>query len=746
MKQLLTILKKDLRSYFDQPTGYILNIIFVVAIAFLYFRTIDTTNEASLRPMFSLLPWILSIYIPAVSMRLFSEEQRDGTLEILFTQPVRGTTVILAKFFAGLLFITIGILGTLLIPISLSFAGNLDYGALFAQYIGAILLASSLVSIGLFSSSLTKNQIVAFIISLTISMLLLVLGLDFINITLPSSLSILLQDLSPLTHFSSITRGLIDLRDLLYFISIDIAFLSLTYLNTKGKSLNSDSPQYRNLRIGVGSLVILSLLFAWFGSSIQGRIDLTEDKVYSLAPSTKNIFDNLDDYVTITLYESKDHPINTALTARDVNDFLSDLDARSEYIKVKHRYPDVDEKDKEESEFAGIPPVQFNIQRQGEFQVKTGYLGMTIAYANNKEVVPYIESLDGLEYKIASLTFKMLNNTKKTITFIDVPSSKTNASMGSFISLLSQQYDISVIDINDINNIENTPDVFIMAGGNYENENIDLISAENKIHDLILQGVSFFVLVDTVNIDRNRMIAYPNEFSGARLWEKFGIIIKNNMLYDLVSYETLPFGTQSGEVLLPYPYWIKTPPNDSKVTGKVNSTLFPWVSSIELIKPLISNIKTDPIIITSPTTSIQYDYQDLSPNAKFNSNSDNTGSQVLGVKVENNEINPEVTIRSIIVSDSDWLTDNIAGRNQSNYALGMNMVDWLAQENQLADIRSKVIRERTLDWSSKGSFFSHQSLTKNLNYITTPIILILFGFARYTNRKSIQNKVFKNEK
>ncbi|MFL2767919.1 MAG: Gldg family protein [Dehalococcoidia bacterium] len=744
MKQLLTILKKDLRSYFDQPTGYILNIIFIVAIAFMFFRTIDTTNEASLRPMFSLLPWILAIYIPAVSMRLFSEEQRDGTLEILFTQPVRGTTVILAKFMAGLIFITIGILGTILIPISLIFAGDLDIGALIAQYIGAILLSSSLVSIGIFASSLTKNQIVAFIISLSVSMILLVLGLDFINITLPSSLSILLQDLSPLTHFSSITRGLIDLRDVLYFISIDIAFLSITYLNTKGKSLNSDSPQYRNLRIGVGSLVVLSLVFAWFGSSIQGRIDLTEDKIYSLAPSTKQIFNDLDDYLTITLYESKDHPINTALTARDVNDFLSDLDARSKYIKIKHRYPDADEKDREESEIAGIPPVQFNVQRQGEFQVKTGYLGMTLAYANNKEVIPFIESLDGLEYKLASLTFKMLNDKKKSITFIDLPYSKTNQSMGSFISLLAQQYDISVINMNDIANIANPPDVFIIAGGNYENVDMDLLLPKNKIHDLILKGVSFFVLVDTVNIDNNRMVAYPNEYSGSMLWENFGIIIKNNMLYDLVSYETLPFGTQSGEVLLPYPYWIRTPPNDSKVTGKVNSTLFPWASSIELIEPLINNIKTDPIIISAPTTSIQYDYQDLSPDAKFNPNN-NTGSQILGVKIENKETDSDVIIRSIIVSDSDWLTDNIAGRNQSNYALGMNMIDWLAQENQLADIRSKVIRERKLDWSSKGSFFSHQSLTKNLNLILSPIILIIYGLIRYTNRKTIQRKVFKNE-
>ena len=105
MRSLLTILNKDLKSYFDQPTGYILDIIFVASISFMFFRTIETTNEASLRPMFSMLPWILSIYIPAATMRLFAEEQRDGTLEILFTQPVRGVIVILSKFFAGLLFV-----------------------------------------------------------------------------------------------------------------------------------------------------------------------------------------------------------------------------------------------------------------------------------------------------------------------------------------------------------------------------------------------------------------------------------------------------------------------------------------------------------------------------------------------------------------------------------------------------------------------------------------------------------------
>ena len=744
MRSLLTILNKDFKSYFDQPTGYILNIIFVIAISFMFFRTIETTNEASLRPMFSLLPWILSIYIPAATMRLFAEEQRDGTLEILFTQPVRGVVVILSKFFAGLLFVIIGILGTLIIPLTLIFAGNLDFGALFAQYLGAIFLSSSLVSIGIFSSSLTKNQIVAFMIALSISILSIVIGLDFINITLPSALSILLQDLSPITHFSSITRGLIDLRDVLYFISIDIAFLSITYLNTRGKSLNTNSMQYRNLRIGVGSLVILCLVFAWFGNSIQGRIDLTEDKVYSLAPSTKNIFDNLDDYVTITLFESKDHPINTALTARDVNDFLSDLNARSKFVRVKHRYPDANEKDAEESEIVGIPPVQFNIQRQGEFQVKTGYLGMTIAYANNKEVIPFVESLDGLEYKIASLTFKMLNDTKKTISFINLPSSKNNQTgMGSFISLLSQQYNVNVVSADELQSIQKIPDVFIMAGGSYENINIDTIQA---IQNYIIQGVSFLILVDTVNIDTSRMIAYQNEFSGSKYWENFGIIVKNNILFDVNSYETLPFSTQSGEVLLPYPYWLRTPPLDSKSTGKVNSILFPWTSSIELIKPLINNIIVEPLITTSPTASIQYDYQDLSPGANFETSKSNTGVQVIGVKIQNQDKTNNIPIRAILIADSDWLSDYIASTNQSNFALGMNMVDWLAQEDKLADIRSKVIRERNLDWSSKGDFFSHQTLTKNLNYVLTPVIFIMIGFFRYLKRKSIQKKTFSDEK
>ena len=130
MKIFTALVKKDLKGYFDQPTGYILLVVFIGVISFLFFRGLDTSREASLRPLFEVmaLPWILPVFVAAATMRLVAEEQRDGTLEILLTQPLRGWSVLLAKFVSGFLFVGTGILFTAVIPIALSTAGDLDSG------------------------------------------------------------------------------------------------------------------------------------------------------------------------------------------------------------------------------------------------------------------------------------------------------------------------------------------------------------------------------------------------------------------------------------------------------------------------------------------------------------------------------------------------------------------------------------------------------------------------------------------
>jgi ABC-2 type transport system permease protein len=242
---------------------------------------------------------MLAVFVPASTMRLVAEEQRDGTLEILLTQPIMVWTILLAKFTAGLLFVGAGIAATVVIPLALQTAGDFDDGAIVAQYIGTFFLTASFVAVGLFTSSLTRNQIVAFIMGFIIIMLLMLAGSGLVTLAVPPAAAVLVQDLSPSTHFGGIARGVLDLRDVLYFVALISTFLSATYLMIRGKSVSRRSPLYRNLQLGVGGLVVVSVLIGWWGSSIGGRWDLTENQLFTLSDASAELLRDLDDIVVV---------------------------------------------------------------------------------------------------------------------------------------------------------------------------------------------------------------------------------------------------------------------------------------------------------------------------------------------------------------------------------------------------------------------------------------------------------------
>ena len=242
----------------------------------------------------------------------------------------------------------------------------MDVGAVIAQYFGTFLMTASYVAIGLFASSLTRNQMVALIIGLSIIGILTLAGLPIVTLALPSRVAVLIQDLSPLTHYGSITRGVLDLRDLLYFAALIMTFLSATYLMIRGKTVSHRSPRYRNLQFGVAALVLISLLVGWFGSFIGGRLDLTEQKLYTLDPATRDIVENLDDIVTIKLFTSQDPPVQISLVTRDVTDFADDLAAASNgRIKLQKIQADTSEEAAEEAERSFVRPQQFNLGDAG---------------------------------------------------------------------------------------------------------------------------------------------------------------------------------------------------------------------------------------------------------------------------------------------------------------------------------------------------------------------------------------------
>lgn len=228
MRQIKTIAIKEFKDYFISPIAYIVISLFLIVTGWFFFSTFFIYGRADLRDFFSLLPITFSFIIPAITMRLFSEEKNVGSYEILLTMPVSFTDIALGKFFAATLFTTSMLIPTLSYPVFISFIGEIDPGPVIGGYIGAVFLAAAYCSMGLFASSLTRNQIIAFIIGCALCFILTIL--DKLLFFMPAKIISVIEFISASSHFSNISRGVIDSRDILYFVSVVVIFIFSTYI------------------------------------------------------------------------------------------------------------------------------------------------------------------------------------------------------------------------------------------------------------------------------------------------------------------------------------------------------------------------------------------------------------------------------------------------------------------------------------------------------------------------------------
>ena len=236
MNNIYTIFRKEIANYFNSPIAYIFIAVFLISSIWLFFQNFFLAGQATMRGYFYFLPWVFLFLAPAISMRSFAEEKRSGTLELLLTLPVKDWEVVLGKFFSNVVFVAITILLSISIPISISSLGEMDMGLIIGGYLGAILLASSYLSLGLFVSSLTKNQIVAFIIAIAGLFFLFILGADFVLNTTPAFLVPIFSFLGLGTHFDNIVKGVVDTKDLIYYFSFIFLFLWLTVRNIESRN------------------------------------------------------------------------------------------------------------------------------------------------------------------------------------------------------------------------------------------------------------------------------------------------------------------------------------------------------------------------------------------------------------------------------------------------------------------------------------------------------------------------------
>ncbi|MEX1002912.1 MAG: gliding motility-associated ABC transporter permease subunit GldF [Crocinitomicaceae bacterium] len=230
---------KEIRSFLSSIIGYVFIAIFLILNSlFLWVFSYETNilegGSADLFPFFTISPIIFIILIPAITMRSFSEEKRTGTIELLFTRPISDTTIILAKFLAGLTLVAISLLPTLIYYYTVHQLGDpvgiIDDGATVTSYIGLFFVGACLVALGIFASSISSSQIVAFILAMFMSWFLF-LGLDLLAVYSQfGGLDLILRKLGIMEHYESIQKGVIDTRDILYFVSFSFIFLAGTRL------------------------------------------------------------------------------------------------------------------------------------------------------------------------------------------------------------------------------------------------------------------------------------------------------------------------------------------------------------------------------------------------------------------------------------------------------------------------------------------------------------------------------------
>ena len=231
MNKSITIAKRELAGYFTTPLAYVFIVIFLAlmgAVTF-YFGGFFNRGQADLTAFFSFHPWLYLFLIPSIGMRLWAEERKTGTIELLMTLPISTTEAVMGKFLASWAFTVIALSLTFPIWITVNYLGNPDNGVIIAGYVGSMLMAGAFLSIACFVSALTRNQVIAFVISAAVCFLFMMSGLEMVQSAFkgwaPPFLTDLVGYMSFLTHFDGIMKGVIDLRDVIYLVSTMVFFL-----------------------------------------------------------------------------------------------------------------------------------------------------------------------------------------------------------------------------------------------------------------------------------------------------------------------------------------------------------------------------------------------------------------------------------------------------------------------------------------------------------------------------------------
>lgn len=733
--------KKELKSYFDNPTAYIVIIVFLMLWEFLFFRDVFLIGESSLRLLFNLLPWLFLILIPAITMASISQEKSGGTLEYLLTAPISELEIILGKYFGAMIFTAIILLFIFPIALSLNMFGRLDWGVVIAQYLAGVFMGSVLVSLGIFISSLFKNQISSLLVSVVADFFIIVLGFELVTARLPLYLASIFEKLSVTTHFLSMSRGVMDLRDLWYFISSSLIFLSLAYLLLLKQKYGNRFDLYQKYFTAVILFIAIAVMTNIIGARIPGRFDLTFEKSYSLSQATKKSLSDLKDVVNITMYSTSQLPAKYQPVLRDTKDILSDYKTFGKgNIILTYKDPSKDEETKIKALQSGVREVQFNVIGDEEFQVKNGFLGLVVSYAGKNESIPFIEGTESLEYQLTSFIKKLTITEKAKVGFFSGFGQTVLKDHSIFTNELSSQYEFSDIVIDDKNKEIPADLKALIVSGPKEKFSED---AQKALEKYLADGGSVLFLSETMNANPQTMSSAPIQDNISAFLENYGISARQNVVYDLRSNETVSFGGGAISYLLPYPFWLRAVPADktSQIVSQVDSVVLPWANSLSLNEDKIKEKGFSSQVLLKTTEYggvLSGNSISLRPDQQFSQTG--LGENNLAVSlISNNENENKKKTRIVAIGESDFLTDAFAQNFPESLAFATESLSWLAQEDSLAGIKLKQLEKRNLVFKDS----SQSNFVKYGNMAFAFFVPLAFGAWRIWQRKNLRKKVYK---
>lgn len=791
---MIAILKKEISTFFSTPIGYlVIGLVLIINGLLLWvfkgdYNVLDN-GFADLSAFFSLMPWMLLFLVPAITMRSFSEERKQGTLELLLTKPISHLNLVLGKYLGVLLLIIIALIPTLLYVYTVQQLGNpignLDMGSTIGSFIGLLFLASAYSAIGVFASSLFDNQIVAFLTAVVLCLLFFI-GFEGITDLLAVST---IENFGMDAHYKSISRGVIDTRDLVYFISLSLIFILLTAWRISGNKNHRMS--ISKLALSLGGIVALVVI----SSFIFKRFDLTVDKRYTMSEVSKTILNDVEVPIIIDVFlEGEGFPSEFKRLQRETRQILEEFNGINSQIKYGFINPIADdafrERNIQQLTERGLNPMQLSVQENGRTSQEVifpwalaSYEGVTvkIPLVKNKIGVSQQElvtnSVQNLEYAFSDGFYKLLYPKRRKIAVLKGNGQLENRYIADIIKTLRDSYFIAPFTLDSVaSNAQRSLEELKAFDMIISAKPTEAFSEPEKLvlDQYTMSGGKSLWLIDAVAMETDSLfnesgtgIATARDLNLTDFFFKYGARINPVLVNDLYSAPiTLASGegSQAQYNQLPWFYspLINTSENNHPIVNNLNLVRLNFANQIDTLK-----VDVDKTVLLSSSIlskvdgmprQIMLDMATKDPDPGQYTK----GSQIMAVLLEgeftsvyNNRIKPfelsnalnksELT-KMIIVADGDVIKNEVgrngplelgfdrwSGQLYGNKEFLMNAVNYLLDDDGLIDLRSKELSMAFLNPQKVGE----ERLKWQLINVVAPIVLLLaFGLSyNYFRRK-----------